>query len=146
MPIIKTIQKYKLVLDTHVWIWLLIGSQKLSVSFRKAINHAQEHDAILISPISIWEVGMLVAKRRIELEKDTLDFIEEALNLPGFRLTPITPKIAILSTRLPGGINSDPADRILISTTHEENAILVTCDSNLIEYGKDKFINVHDPS
>jgi PIN domain nuclease of toxin-antitoxin system len=58
---------------------------------------------------------------------------------------PITPRIAIQSTRLPGAIHGDPADRILVATAHECNSVLVTCDEKLLAYGKDKFVNVHDP-
>jgi PIN domain nuclease of toxin-antitoxin system len=57
----------------------------------------------------------------------------------------MTPKIAIQSTRLPGIIHGDPADRILTATAHEENAVLVTCDEKLLKYGEENFISVYNP-
>ena len=58
---------------------------------------------------------------------------------------PITPRIAIQSTRLPENAHGDPADKILIATAHECNAVLVTHDQKILEYGKGRFIYVYDP-
>jgi PIN domain nuclease of toxin-antitoxin system len=145
MPHIKAIKHHKIVLDTHVWLWLMAGSHHLSKSFRLSIKKVQDYSGILISSISIWEIGMLVNRKRIELNMDPLDWISEALDFPGVRLIQLSPKIAIESTRLPGNIHGDPADRILVATAHEEHATLVTCDEKLLEYGKDNYISVFDP-
>lgn len=146
MPILKTIKHHKLVLDTHIWLWLMVGSSRLNQNFQDAITHAQLNYGVLISAISIWEIGMLVEKKRIQLDMDTLDWISQSLDFPGTRLVPLSPKIAIQSTRLPGNIQVDPADRILVATAHEESAVLITCDEKLIRYGEDKFISVYDPT
>ena len=146
MPIIKQLQQHKVLLDTHVWLWLMDGNSVLSAAFCKAITRCQNQDGILISPISIWEIGMLVEKKRIALEMDCLDWVEKALNRPGISIVPITPQIAIQSTRLPGDVHGDPADRLLIATAHAENAVLVTCDQKLLDYGKDKFVYVYSPA
>ena len=146
MPNIKTIKQHKLVLDTHVWLWLMMGSTHLSRTFRQSIEQVQKHHGILISIISIWEIGMLAEKKRIQLDMDPLDWVLQALDFPGIRIVQISSKIAIQSTRLPGTIHGDPADRILIATAHEENGVLVTCDEKLLQYGEDKFISVHNPS
>lgn len=146
MPIIKEIKQHKLVLDTHVWLWLMMGSPELSRSFRQGIEQSQKHHGVLVSIISTWEIGMLAERKRIQLDMDPLDWVLQALDFPGMRLVQMSPRIAIQSTRLPGTIHGDPADRILVSTAHEENAVLVTCDKKLLEYGEDKFITVYDPS
>lgn len=145
MPIITQIKQHKLLLDTHVWIWLMTGNKELAVSFRNAVARCQSHDGILLSAISLWEIGMLVEKKRITIDMDCLDWIEQSLSYPGVRLIPISPRIAVQSTRLPGAIHGDPADRILVATAHEENAVFVTCDQKLIDYGKDHYIAVHNP-
>ncbi len=146
MPIIKSLKQNKIVLDTHIWIWVMMGSSELTLSFRKAFDHSLKLHGVLISPISIWEIGMLVEKKRIQLDMDVQDWIDQALDVPGIKLSPISPRIAIQSTRLPGIIHGDPADRILVATAHEENAVLVTCDEKLFNYGSDKFVNVHNPN
>ncbi|MBS0638092.1 MAG: type II toxin-antitoxin system VapC family toxin, partial [Verrucomicrobia bacterium] len=136
---------HKLLLDTHVWIWLMGGNSSLSRQFRTAVDNAQKHDGILISAISVWEIGMLVEKKRIEIEMDTLDWVETSLSSKGVKLVPLTPRISILSSRLPGTVHGDPADRLLVASAHEENAVLVTCDQKLISYGQDRFISVYNP-
>lgn len=143
MPINKSLKQHKLLLDTHVWIWLMVGDLRLSNSFRRAIE--KKNISILISAISIWEIGMLVERKRIQLEIDCLDWVEQALSIPNIDLADITPRIAISSTRLPEDPHGDPADRILIATAHEHNAVLVTHDQKILDYGKGKFISVYDP-
>jgi len=145
MPIIENLKQHKLLLDTHVWIWAMDGNANLKPSFRKAFEHSLTINGILISPISIWEIGMLVEKKRIQIDMDAQEWVDQALENPGIKLVAISSRIAIQSTRLPGLIHADPADRLLVATAHEENAVLVTCDEKVLLYGKDKFVNVHDP-
>jgi PIN domain nuclease of toxin-antitoxin system len=144
MPVHKSLGQRKLLLDTHVWIWLMLGDEKLSISFRRTIEYHKEKELMFVSAISIWELGMLVERKRIGLEMDCLDWVEEALG-NGINLLPLTPQIAIQSTRLPENPHGDPADRILIATAHEYHAVLVTHDQKLLNYGKSKFIDVYDP-
>ncbi|MDN3509391.1 MAG: PIN domain-containing protein [Candidatus Neptunochlamydia sp.] len=61
------------------------------------------------------------------------------------QLCPITPRIAIQSTRLVDEVHGDPIDRLLMATASEENAILVTCDKKLLKYATGKFISAHNP-
>lgn len=145
MPIIEHLQQHKILLDTHIWIWTMFGEPFFKSSFLSALDLSREREGILISAITIWEIGMLVEKNRLALEMDCLDWVEQALMRPGVKLVPISPKIAIESVRLPGEIHGDPADRLLIATAHHENAVLVTCDQKILEYGRDRYTNVHDP-
>jgi PIN domain nuclease of toxin-antitoxin system len=55
-----------LLLDTHVLLWWQAGSDRLSETARDAIDEARR---VLLSPISCWEVAMLVAKRRVALDR-----------------------------------------------------------------------------
>jgi PIN domain nuclease of toxin-antitoxin system len=74
---------------------------------------------------------MLVAKGRLELDRDVLVWIRQALVLPRVTLVPLTPEIAVRSTRLGVGFPGDPADRILVATARELGASLVTKDAIL---------------
>ncbi|PAX56958.1 type II toxin-antitoxin system VapC family toxin [Brunnivagina elsteri] len=131
-----------LILDTHIWIWVLNNNiERLSTNCLSAIERASESNNLGLSAISVWEVGMLEAKKRVTFEKSCIDWVQDALSAPGLSLIPLTPEIAIKSTRLPGGFHGDPADRILAATTQVMNAVLVTCDRKLLEYGKQGFIS-----
>ncbi len=146
MPILKELKQHKIILDTHVWVWLMTENPILTSCFISACKKIISTQGILISPMSIWEIGMLVDKKRIEIGMDVLDWINQALDEPGIQLCPITPRIAIQSSRLPGDLHGDLVDRLLIASAHEENAVLVTCDKKILSYGMDKFIHVFDPS
>jgi len=146
MPIIKEIKKHKLLLDTHVWVWSMLGNNILTKAFQLSFEAALKSQGILISPMSIWEIGMLVEKKRIIIEMDVLDWVEQALDTPGIELCPICPRIAIQSTRLEAELHGDPVDRLLIATASEKNAVLVTCDRKILQYGSGKLITVFNPS
>jgi PIN domain nuclease of toxin-antitoxin system len=146
MPILKSLKQHKVLLDTHVWIWAMTGNPNITKEFSNAFERILKNQGALISPMSIWEIGMLVDKKRIEIEMNVLDWVGQVLEIPGVQLCPITPQIAIQSTKLPSKIHGDPVDRLLIATAYEEDAILVTCDKKILDFGKEKFISVFDPS
>ncbi|MEO1186558.1 MAG: PIN domain-containing protein, partial [Cyanobacteria bacterium J06636_27] len=55
----------KLLLDTHIWLWYLLGDKRLSTQLQFAI--AEEKTELWLSPISIWETLILAEKGRIFL-------------------------------------------------------------------------------
>ncbi len=122
-----------------------MGEEKLKKNFIESLEAAAAKDNVYISAISLWEIGMLVERKRIELEMDCLDWVQQALDMPGTNLIPLSPQIAIQSSRLPGNFHGDPADRILVASAFESKAVLVTHDQKILVYGKDKFIHVYDP-
>lgn len=128
-------------LDTHVWVWLMNGSQRLGPAARKTVENAIATDAVLVSAITPWEIAMLTGKGRLVLDRDVGEWIHEALTKPGLHLTPLTPEIAVASTRMPGELHGDPADRIIAATARHHGAFLLTDDSLLLEYGKAGHIN-----
>lgn len=131
-----------LLLDTHVWLWLMSGEGAMRPSAVRAIEAAASHGLVRVSVISIWEVAMLEARGRIRLAKECLAWVDDALRAPGIALAPLTPEIAVEGSRLPGKFHGDPADRILVATARREGAILVTRDERILAYGKAKHLAV----
>ena len=133
-----------LLLDTHIWIWLINGSDKLkSTKMLRKIEESSKKGLIRISAISLWEVAMLEAKERIRFPLNCLDWIQQALNAPGTSLVPLDAEIAVESTRLPGNFSGlDPADQILIATARKIGAALVTQDKAILQYGKQNHVRV----
>jgi predicted nucleic acid-binding protein len=60
------------------------------------------------------------------------------------RLAPLSPAIAVESTRLPGDFHRDPADRFIVATARELGATLVTRDERILRYGAEGFVQVLD--
>lgn len=146
MPLVNELKQHKLLLDTHVWIWLASGNSILSLPTRKAIDRAKDREHLLISPISVWEISMLVERKRIALDMDLADWLGQWIDSPGILVAEFSFQVALLSNKLPGSLHGDPADRILIASAYQENAVLVTADEKILAYGKDPFVSVYDPT
>lgn len=120
-----------IVLDTATWIWLASDPGRLSAGARVAIDRSE---LALVSAISVWEVGMLVAKQRIRLDRPVEQWVDLALALPAIQLASLDPPIAVRSTQLPGAFHADPADRIIVATALEAAAPIVTPDERIRTY------------
>ena len=126
-----------ILLDTHCWIWLQSG--QLDKFSQGTVEHIQQAGAVgmlRVSVISVWEIALLESKGRIRINMDCLEWVRRALETPGLSLVLLTPEIAVESTRLPGNIHADPADRILVATARNLWARLVTRDQALLDYGR----------
>ena len=73
-----------IVLDTHAWIWWRADPGRLSVSAARAIADA---DRIGVSSISVWELGMLIRRGRISLDRDVAHWVRQALADAGSRFS-----------------------------------------------------------
>ena len=118
----------KLLLDTHIWLWYLLGDERLSNNLQTII--AEETTELWLSPISIWETLILAEKGRISLQPNAVAWIDLALQTLEVIEAPLIHQIAILSRQieLP---HQDPSDRFIAATAVYYNLILATVDSNL---------------
>lgn len=123
-----------IVLDTHALVWWADGSQELSMRARREIDRAAKAADLFASSISVWEIGMLVAKRRLELTIPASEWIKRCEALPFLTFVPVDNAIAIASTSLSGRPPTDPADRIIIATARARGAKIVTKDEAIRSY------------
>ena len=118
----------KLLLDTHVWIWLCMEDRK-SLSPRAAAAMRQG-SLKFISAISCWELAKLVEKGRIGFSIPTLTWIRRSLQEYDIRVAELTAEIAVESTQLKG-MHADPADQIIAATSRVTGMPLLTSDKRL---------------
>ena len=123
-----------LLLDTHVWLWLVAGSADLTTEARLTIDEAAAAGTLRIAAISLWEVALLASRGRIVLGKSIGLWLDEALADPGPAIDPLSPQIAVESYALPDVFHRDPADRLIVATARVANATLMTCDQRILEY------------
>lgn len=118
----------KLLLDTHIWLWYALGDSQLSDNLQQAI--ALDTTELWLSPISVWEVMLLVEKRRITLQSDTATWIDQSLKSLAICEAPLNAQVAILSRQinLP---HQDPADRFIAATALHYQLQLATGDTRL---------------
>ena len=119
----------RLLLDTHIWLWSVLEPTRLSRRVAAALGASANE--LWLSPISTWELIMLVTKGRIHLEVETEAWIRRALREAPLREAPLTHEVAIrtLGMRLP---HRDPADAWLAATAAVYDLTLVTADPRLL--------------
>lgn len=132
MTVAERGQSTWLLLDTHTLLWMVEDHPRLGTGTAKALNRAGREDRIAVSAITPWEIALLVSKKRIDLRRDPLEWVNSALALPGVHLVPLEPEIAVASARLPFEMHPDPADRILVATVRRLGATLVTADQAML--------------
>jgi PIN domain nuclease of toxin-antitoxin system len=130
----KTFEAQPLLLDTHIWLWVVAGSTELSASARQAIDKAGAQGALRIAAISLWEIALLASRGRIVLGKSISLWLDEALAEPGPAIEPLNQQVAIESYALPEVFHPDPADRVIVATARVTGAVLMTRDRQILNY------------
>ena len=125
----------RLLLDTHVLIWLAEGLPALPPKSRRLVNDAKRAHGVAVSAISFWEVAMLAHKGRIAINRPVRAWRDEVLAAGGFEEIPVTGEIGVEAVLLPGALHDDPADRILAATARLHGLTLGTRDARLLDYG-----------
>jgi PIN domain nuclease of toxin-antitoxin system len=122
-----------ILLDTHVWWWCLSETENLSETAIETIKQTKT-DERFISSISIWELAMMSAKKRIELKISPARWLSRAIDETGIIVIELSPEIALESCHLPGKFHKDPADRIIVATARVHNLKLLTKDQKIHNY------------
>ena len=117
----------QLLLDTHIIVWIVLNDSRLSDAQRRALEDPE--NAILVSPVTAYELTQLQKTRRIPLSEP----IDRLGDLIGFALVDLPQDIWRVVTDLPD-IHRDPVDRMLIAHALSEGMTLVTADANIRRY------------
>lgn len=124
-----------LLLDTHAWIWLIEDNPRLHAAARKAITKASGAGLLRLSATSVFEVAMLMRKKRYLAAGMTLeDWMAKAVAIPGLTVLPIDVRVALKSQMIGDDFHSDPADRFIVATAQIEHARLATADALILEF------------
>ncbi len=119
----------RLLLDTHIWVWSRMERRRLRPATVNALGSPENE--LWLSPISIWELAMLVEKGCVILNVSVEDWIEDAMRRMPTRQAAITHEIA-LASRTVDLPHQDPADRFLAATAKVMDLTLVTADAQLV--------------
>jgi PIN domain nuclease of toxin-antitoxin system len=123
-----------ILLDTCAALWLVDGALKPTAEseVRLALSAGI---SVFVSPITAWEIGILVAKQRITLTSPTLVWFD-ALIASGIDLAELSPEIFVAATELKASELRDPADRIIAATARAFNYRLMTRDGPLLRFAE----------
>jgi PIN domain nuclease of toxin-antitoxin system len=127
----------RLLLDTHIALWLDSGDDRLRVASRALIEGCwQNGGTMLVSAVTAWEIALLVDTGRIELDIAIEAWFERFVDRPGFEVVPLSYRAACRSYRLYHLEHRDPADRLLIATAIELACPFVTHDERIASFAK----------
>lgn len=125
-----------LLLDTHTWLWMAEGdASRFRRKTIERIEAAAKENRLLLAAISLWEVAMLEAKGRIQLELPCSEWLKQAQRTTGAITVPIEADIAARSCALPD-FHGDPADRLIVATAIHHGAALLTEDDRIVAYAR----------
>jgi PIN domain nuclease of toxin-antitoxin system len=125
-----------LLLDTNAAIWISQDMPLADTALEALAEADEEGTPVFVSPITAWEVGLLVARGRIGLPTNPDVWFERLLEAPNTKLAEMPPKVLVASSFLPNISVKDPADRILVATAREFELALVTRDRALLSYAQ----------
>jgi PIN domain nuclease of toxin-antitoxin system len=128
-----------IVLDTHIWIWMVSGQfSLLSEKQKEALDIYKSN--LLLSSISCWEVAKKVELGKLKLSMDVLEWVQSAIQIPKIKVIDLTPEIIVQSTQLLN-FHKDPADQLIVATSIILNCKLVTSDGNILKHNYIQTIN-----
>lgn len=121
----------KLLLDTHVVVWLVSGTPRLGARSTAAIDQTLGRGAIYLSAVTFWEVALLAARGRLAINGPEA-WRRAVLDL-GVTELPLDGDVAIRSALL-ADAHRDPADRFIMATALVHRAMLVTADEKILAW------------
>lgn len=122
----------KVLIDTHVLLWVLTDSGKLSPTATAAYRNPDNE--LYVSAASLWELGIKISLGKLVLQNDWPTTITNELERNGIRWLPIEMAHCVTVATLPFH-HRDPFDRLLVAQALHEDMSLLTADTTLPIYG-----------
>ncbi|AHG64726.1 type II toxin-antitoxin system VapC family toxin [Advenella mimigardefordensis] len=120
----------KLLLDTHLLLWIAANAPQLSRQAVELINDV--HNELFFSAASLWEIAIKNSLGREDFQVDTR-LLRRGLIENGYKELPITGEHAVAIGSLPF-IHKDPFDRLLVTQATVEGYTLLTSDATVAQY------------
>jgi PIN domain nuclease of toxin-antitoxin system len=121
----------RVLLDTHLWLWWLLGSPQLPNQQRQAIDRSAQARRLHLAAISLWEAQMLQAKGRLQLNQPFEPWLRQAAAPDVITVLPLDAEVVIRVNSLPDDFHGDPADRLIVATALAHGLPLATCDRTI---------------
>ena len=121
----------KLLIDTHVFLWLMGEPGRLS---RKALEACQDRgNELYLSVVSVWEIEIKRQLGKMRLESPLSTILQQQQEKNDLQILPVKLEHVLALSDLPRH-HSDPFDRLLIAQAQVEEAYLVSSDPVLAKY------------
>ena len=118
----------KYLLDTHVLLWALSNSPKLTLEIRDIISN--DNNEIYVSVISLWEIAI-----KHNIDPDKMPYSAQQIRDYSQRSGFIFLSLSLDNIRIYESLdfinNKDPFDRILVTQSESSNIRLITHDEKI---------------
>lgn len=122
----------RLLLDSHVLIWLVADPDKLPHHAERAVT--DRTNDLFVSLASIWELANKVAIGRLPIVGTSVPEMIQSIKKLGVTVLPITEADVVAASTLPPH-HLDPFDRMLVAQARTHDLVIVSTDSNIPKYG-----------
>jgi PIN domain nuclease of toxin-antitoxin system len=127
----------RLLLDTHIALWLDGGDARLPGRTRTLIDATwRTGGTIYLSAVTAWEIALLLDAGHVELDLSAEAWVERFAARPGIEVVPLGYRAASHAYELHYLEHRDPADRLLIATAIELACPMVTYDERINRFAK----------
>lgn len=123
-----------LLLDTHVWLWMMASPERLNAELRERLGSGVE--PLVLSAASSWEIAIKYHLGKLSLPEHPREYVHSRLVRDRIGTLPIEHAHAVEVAGLPDH-HSDPFDRLLVAQCRYEGLSLVTADPKLRPYDVD---------
>ncbi len=120
----------KLLLDTHVFLWLLAEPERLGGHIASLEDPGNE---LLVSAASSWEIAIKVQLGKLDLPDDPKRYVPNRMQAIGAKPLPIEHNHALAVSELPP-LHRDPFDRLLVAQARDLGLQVVTADVQITLY------------
>jgi len=121
----------RILLDTHTFLWFVLGDAQLSPGARSLIEDSGNEK--LISPAVYWEIAIKISINKYRLTESYESFMDRGINQNGFVILPIEPWHTAALTNLPFH-HRDPFDRLIVAQAIVEQIPVVSVDTAFDDY------------
>jgi PIN domain nuclease of toxin-antitoxin system len=120
-------------LDTHILVWARQDPTKLNKRQRDLLHRIQAKEGrVAISAITLWEIGMMMAKGALQTKASLPSLLSEIESSPWIQVLPVNAAVAAESIAIRPNLKTDPADWIIVATARVFRLPLLTSDKRII--------------
>lgn len=127
----------QLLLDTHIFLWFISGSDQLSASFRESIQ--KPDNEVYLSVVSVWECIIKYQLGKLPLPESPEIYLPKQRERHRIDSLKVDEASVAQLIKLPS-LHRDPFDRLLICQALQHNLIIVTADATVMAYQMAQFL------
>jgi len=121
----------KVLLDTHVFLWLITGDKQLSQKARKIFLNKENR--VFLSAVSLWEMCIKMSLGKLSLKEGWFEIVQHEMKGNFIEWLPIEMQHCLELVNLPFH-HRDPFDRMLIAQAIVEKMQILSRDTRFTDY------------